>query len=91
MSSHHQVTVPRAVASASSIKPGDRFRVESDGKGRFVMTRIDEYRERYSDQLSLAEDVDAHLEVADLERRGWVGQRHPGPVGPDASPPIVNP
>jgi bifunctional DNA-binding transcriptional regulator/antitoxin component of YhaV-PrlF toxin-antitoxin module len=59
MSSHHQVTVPRAVASASSIEPGDRFRVESDGKGKFVMTRIDEYRERYADQLSLAEDEGA--------------------------------
>jgi hypothetical protein len=46
MSAHHQVAVPRAVAAASGIKPGDRFRVESDGTGRFVMTRIEEYMER---------------------------------------------
>jgi bifunctional DNA-binding transcriptional regulator/antitoxin component of YhaV-PrlF toxin-antitoxin module len=43
MSSHHQVAVPRAVAAASGISPGDRFRVESSGRGRFVLTRIDEY------------------------------------------------
>src|SRR5258708_16761269 len=31
VSAHHQVAVPRAVAAASGIKPGDRFRVESAG------------------------------------------------------------
>jgi PD-(D/E)XK endonuclease len=46
MSANHQVTVPMAVATASSIAPGDRFRVESDGTGRLVMTRIEEYMER---------------------------------------------
>jgi hypothetical protein len=45
MSAHHQVAVPRAVAAASGITPGDRFRVESNGPGRFVMTRIEEYME----------------------------------------------
>jgi hypothetical protein len=52
MSANHQVTVPLAVAAASSIEPGDRFRVESDGKGRFVMTRIEEYMERHVAQLA---------------------------------------
>ncbi|MGA9633623.1 MAG: hypothetical protein WBQ41_00115 [Solirubrobacterales bacterium] len=51
MSSHHQVTVPLAVAAASSIKPGDRFRVESGGTGRFVMTRIEEYMEQHQPAL----------------------------------------
>ena len=55
MSAHHQVAVPRAVAAASGIEPGDRFRVESDGPGRFVMTRIEEYMEQHLDQLSLAD------------------------------------
>jgi hypothetical protein len=58
MSANHQVTVPRAVAAASSIAPGDRFRVESDGAGRFVMTRIEEYRERHLAQLALAKESD---------------------------------
>jgi bifunctional DNA-binding transcriptional regulator/antitoxin component of YhaV-PrlF toxin-antitoxin module len=52
MSSHHQVAVPRAVAGACGIEPGDRFRVESDGKGRFVMTRIAEYMERHQARLA---------------------------------------
>jgi hypothetical protein len=51
MSSNHQVTVPLAVASASSIEPGDRFRVESNGTGRFVMTRIAEYMDQHEAQL----------------------------------------
>ena len=55
MSAHHQVSVPLAVAAAASIQPGDRFRVESDGTGRFVMTRIEEYIESHIDQLALAD------------------------------------
>jgi bifunctional DNA-binding transcriptional regulator/antitoxin component of YhaV-PrlF toxin-antitoxin module len=58
MSANHQVTVPLAVAAESEIEPGDRFRVESDGKGRFVMTRVEEYMKQHLDQLSLAEDYE---------------------------------
>jgi hypothetical protein len=57
MSSNHQVTVPLAVATASALEPGDRFRVESDGTGRFVMTRIEEYMTRYIAQLALPADA----------------------------------
>jgi bifunctional DNA-binding transcriptional regulator/antitoxin component of YhaV-PrlF toxin-antitoxin module len=57
MSAHHQVAVPRAVAAACGIKPGDRFRVESDGIGRFVMTRIAEYIESHAVQLALSSDT----------------------------------
>jgi hypothetical protein len=52
MSANHQVSVPLAVAAAASIEPGDRFRVESDGTGRFVMTRIEEYMEHHIHQLA---------------------------------------
>jgi hypothetical protein len=55
MSSNFQVAVPRAVATAAALEPGDRFRVESDGRGRFVMTRIAEYLE-HTAQLALPED-----------------------------------
>jgi len=58
MSANHQVTVPMAVAAASSIEPGDRFRVESDGAGRFAMTRIQEYTERHIAQLALSNEPD---------------------------------
>ncbi|HEX3562957.1 MAG TPA: hypothetical protein VHU24_08985 [Solirubrobacterales bacterium] len=55
MSAHHQVAVPRAVAAASGIKPGDRFRVESAGPGQFVMTRLEEYMQRHATELSIPE------------------------------------
>ena len=58
MSANHQVTVPLAVAAKSSIEPGDRFRVESNGVGRFAMTRIEEYMEAHLDQLALPRDED---------------------------------
>jgi bifunctional DNA-binding transcriptional regulator/antitoxin component of YhaV-PrlF toxin-antitoxin module len=66
MSSHYQVAVPRAVAAAADLEPGDRFRVESDGTGRFVMTRIDEYMEQHVDQLALPGHAQ---EPAGAERR----------------------
>ena len=56
MSSNHQVAVPLAVAAAAAIEPGDRFRVESQGTGRFVMTRIEEYMERHLAQLSIPDE-----------------------------------
>jgi PD-(D/E)XK endonuclease len=66
MSAHHQVAVPRAVAAACGIEPGDRFRVESNGTGRFLMTRIEEYIEEYAAQLALPEEAS---EPAGAERR----------------------
>ncbi len=57
MSASHQVTVPLAVAAASSVEPGDRFRVESDGTGRFVMARIEEYMKQHIAQLELPEEA----------------------------------
>jgi PD-(D/E)XK endonuclease len=57
MSSNNQVTVPLAVVAAASISPGDRFRVESNGPGRFVMTRIEEYMERHAAQLTLPDQA----------------------------------
>lgn len=56
MSSNNQVTVPMAVVRSSSLVAGDRFRAQSDGTGRFVMTRIEEYIERHIEQLALAKD-----------------------------------
>src|SRR3954454_22321987 len=59
MSKHHQVAVPRAVAAASAIKPGDRFHVESEGTGRFLMTRVEEHMEQQIDQLALPDGEDS--------------------------------
>jgi bifunctional DNA-binding transcriptional regulator/antitoxin component of YhaV-PrlF toxin-antitoxin module len=70
MSSHYQIAVPRAVAATCAIEPGDRFRVESDGKGRFVMTRIEEYMEQQAAQLALP---DEGRDPAGAERRAEPG------------------
>jgi hypothetical protein len=50
----------------AKLEPGDRFRVESDGTGRFVMTRIEEYAEQHAAQLALRDETD---EPAGAERR----------------------
>jgi bifunctional DNA-binding transcriptional regulator/antitoxin component of YhaV-PrlF toxin-antitoxin module len=57
MSANHQVTVPLAVAAAASIAPGDRFRVESDGRGRFVMTRVEDYMPSELKQLAIPDEA----------------------------------
>jgi hypothetical protein len=41
----------------ASLSPGDRFRVESEGTGRFVMTRIEEYIKQHIAQLELPEEA----------------------------------
>jgi bifunctional DNA-binding transcriptional regulator/antitoxin component of YhaV-PrlF toxin-antitoxin module len=67
MSANRQVTVPLAVTEAASLEPGDRFRVESDGTGQFVMTRIEEFMAQHIAQLALP-DVEAR-DPAGTERR----------------------
>ncbi|HEY1237994.1 MAG TPA: hypothetical protein VGE91_06635 [Solirubrobacterales bacterium] len=54
------------MAGAASLSPGDRFRVESDGTGRFVMTRVEEYMEQHLDQLTLPDEA---RDPAGAERR----------------------
>jgi hypothetical protein len=66
MSANHQVVVPLTVATACFVEPGDRFRVESDGTGRFVMTRIEEYMEQHIAQLVLSDEAQ---DPAGAERR----------------------
>jgi len=66
MSNNRQVTVPLAVTAATGIEPGDRFRVESAGSGRFVMTRVEEYAKEHAGQLALPDD---DQDAAGTERR----------------------
>lgn len=48
ISSKHQVTIPAGAFRTAGLEPGDTLRVEADGAGRIVMTRIDELLDRYS-------------------------------------------
>lgn len=51
VSSKHQVTIPVSVFRRASLAPGDRLRVEAEGAGRIVLTRVDELLDRYSGSL----------------------------------------
>jgi hypothetical protein len=53
LSANHQLTVPLAPFEAAKLEAGDRFRVEAEGKGRVVITRIEEYMEEHPEQLAL--------------------------------------
>ena len=48
VSSKHQVTIPAGAFRTAGLEPGDMLRVEAEGAGRIVLTRIDELLDRYS-------------------------------------------
>jgi bifunctional DNA-binding transcriptional regulator/antitoxin component of YhaV-PrlF toxin-antitoxin module len=48
VSSKHQVTIPAGPFRAAGFEAGDTLKVEADGAGRVVLTRIDELVERYA-------------------------------------------
>jgi bifunctional DNA-binding transcriptional regulator/antitoxin component of YhaV-PrlF toxin-antitoxin module len=51
ISSKHQVTIPVGAFRAAGLEAGDILRVEADGAGRVVLTRVEELIERYSGAL----------------------------------------
>jgi bifunctional DNA-binding transcriptional regulator/antitoxin component of YhaV-PrlF toxin-antitoxin module len=48
VSSKHQVTIPAVPFRKAGFKPGDTLRVEAEGTGRVILTRVDELVDRYS-------------------------------------------
>lgn len=48
ISSKHQVTIPAAAFHGAGLEPGDVLRVEAQGAGRLVLTRVGEMLDRYS-------------------------------------------
>jgi bifunctional DNA-binding transcriptional regulator/antitoxin component of YhaV-PrlF toxin-antitoxin module len=52
ISSKHQVTIPVSALRDAGIRTGDVLKVEADGAGRLVLTRVDELLGRYSGQLA---------------------------------------
>jgi bifunctional DNA-binding transcriptional regulator/antitoxin component of YhaV-PrlF toxin-antitoxin module len=48
VSSKHQVTIPVDALRDARLQSGDVLRVEADGAGRVVLTRLDELLDRYS-------------------------------------------
>lgn len=48
VSSKHQVTIPAAAFHGAGLEAGDTLRVEAQGAGRLVLTRVGEMLDRYS-------------------------------------------
>jgi PD-(D/E)XK endonuclease len=70
LSANHQLTIPLGPFEAAELEVGDRFRVEAQGSGRVVITRIAEYMERYADQLQLADRDDGDTTVDSMREQG---------------------
>jgi len=52
VSAKHQVTIPVSALRDAGVRTGDVLKVEADGAGRLVLTRVDELLGRYSGQLA---------------------------------------
>jgi AbrB family looped-hinge helix DNA binding protein len=62
VSSKHQVTIPVAAFRSAGLEPGDTLKVEADGAGRIVLTRLDELLDRYSGCLDTGGNLRAQVE-----------------------------
>jgi AbrB family looped-hinge helix DNA binding protein len=62
VSSKHQVTIPVGAFRSAGLQPGDTLRVEADGAGRLVLTRVEELLDRWSGALDSAGDLRAQVE-----------------------------
>jgi bifunctional DNA-binding transcriptional regulator/antitoxin component of YhaV-PrlF toxin-antitoxin module len=62
VSSKHQVTIPAAPFRKAGFEPGDILRVEAEGAGRVVLTRVDELINHYSGCLDTGGDLRERVE-----------------------------
>ncbi|HEX6688520.1 MAG TPA: AbrB/MazE/SpoVT family DNA-binding domain-containing protein [Solirubrobacterales bacterium] len=62
VSSKHQVTIPAGAFRAAGFESGDTLKVEAEGAGRVVLTRIDELLDRYSGCLDTGGDLRERME-----------------------------
>jgi AbrB family looped-hinge helix DNA binding protein len=62
VSSKHQVTIPAGAFRAAGFEPGDTLKVEAEGAGRVVLTRLDELIDRYSGCLDTGGDLRQRVE-----------------------------
>jgi bifunctional DNA-binding transcriptional regulator/antitoxin component of YhaV-PrlF toxin-antitoxin module len=52
ISSKHQVTIPAAAFHSAGLAAGDFVRVDAEGAGRVVLTKVDDLVDRYSGSLA---------------------------------------
>jgi AbrB family looped-hinge helix DNA binding protein len=62
VSAKHQVTIPAGAFRVAGLEPGDTLKVEADGAGRVVLTRIDELVARYSGSLETGGELRGRVE-----------------------------
>jgi bifunctional DNA-binding transcriptional regulator/antitoxin component of YhaV-PrlF toxin-antitoxin module len=62
VSSKHQVTIPVAALRTAGFEPGDTLKVEAEGAGRVVLTRIDDLIDRYSGCLDTGGELRRQVE-----------------------------
>jgi len=58
----HQVTIPSRAFRTAGLEPGDVLRVEAEGVGRVVLTRLDEMVDRYSGCIDTGGDLRERVE-----------------------------
>ncbi len=62
ISSKHQVTIPAAAFRSAGFEAGDVLKVEAEGAGRVVLTRIDALVDEYSGSLSTGGELRKQVE-----------------------------
>jgi bifunctional DNA-binding transcriptional regulator/antitoxin component of YhaV-PrlF toxin-antitoxin module len=62
VSNKHQVTIPAGPFRTAGFEPGDTLKVEAEGAGRVVLTRVDELIDRYSGCLDTGGDMREQVE-----------------------------
>lgn len=52
ISSKHQITIPKTAMAGAGLRHGDRLRVESRGRGRVVLVRVEDPVRRHAGALT---------------------------------------
>jgi bifunctional DNA-binding transcriptional regulator/antitoxin component of YhaV-PrlF toxin-antitoxin module len=62
VSSKHQVTIPAGAFRSAGFEVGDQLKVESEGTGRVVLTRVDALVDDYAGCLETGGDLRKRVE-----------------------------
>jgi bifunctional DNA-binding transcriptional regulator/antitoxin component of YhaV-PrlF toxin-antitoxin module len=63
ISSKHQVTIPAAAFRRAGFQAGDTVRIEAEGAGRVVLTKVDDLVDRYSGSLATGGELRRSVQV----------------------------
>lgn len=62
ISSKHRVTIPTAALHGAGLAAGDFVRVDAEGRGRVVVTKVNELVDRYSGNLTTGGELRRRVE-----------------------------